>query len=173
MSSIDAVLKGLADARPPTAADHLEWSQTDTAARVLDRVHDAIDAPAGRGRRSGKLVGIAATALAVGAGIAAFTVVHHRAPTVDQMVLCNQTASLTSSGAGIAVQDISRSGAIAACSKEWAKLWPDTATPEAFAACVYPATAGGDGGMVVVIPARKALTNDQSCIAAGADLIGG
>lgn len=173
MSSIDAVLKKLADARPPTPADRIDWAQSDAGARIIARVHDAIEAPAGRARRGGKLVGIAAAALAVGAGIAAFAVVHHRTPTVDQMVLCNQTASLTASGAGIAVQDTSRKGAIDACSKQWTKLWPDTATPEAFAACIYPATTGGNGGMVVVIPARKALTNDQSCVAAGADLIGG
>lgn len=101
----------------------------------------------------------------------AFGVTHERHPVDAHTVLCSQSASLKSDGAGITVAQGSASAAVAACSDRWAQLWPDTAKPAAFAICVYPATPGNTGGGQVVFPAKPGLDNDQTCRAVGADLL--
>lgn len=157
-------------ARPDTAADRSWIDSTDghiVLATIHQRINETVTSPRARVRRAVLVAVVGATA----AGSSAFTALHVRQAADTGQVLCSQTASITSNGAGVTVDHPTPAAAIAACRQQWTDAYPTTPVPPAFAVCIYPATPGNRGGAQTVIPARQGQSNNAACTAAGFDLI--
>jgi len=167
----DPLIDQLATMRPATYADD-GWAHSHAGLDVLAEIRRSVAEPRRRPSRTAK-VGVVAAALLVGGGATAtgFALATGREPVSRASVLCSQTASLQSNGAGIKTLGTSPRDAIAACSARWTELWPSTPKPANFAVCVYPKTEHGEGGSLLVIPAGAGVSNDAACAAAGADQV--